>query len=378
MASNLVLCTSHGRQLEFGSKGASGSPFAFKAPQGHEVERILFGNIGNVLGIKTAPLVVTWPKDEVDMVRKSFAQAAQAFWPVLLKLSSQMGPRYSNYALLEGRRMGLQDLPNCSSGGAKPSGMSPPSHWDLSAMGGISASGTPNIDVVEIPLGQAEIGKLQQLLNASFQREQATGEEGLAPAGLKLKKASRLQNWPSWLGYTGRQAIIKEELRQLKPEGGGVESITDEMSAATLEALGAALDAEANVRWLFHGITPEAAERVGEREFDIDVAGCEDGMLYGRGIYLTEWCSRVDRSVPEGPEALRCMVLCRATLGNVLRDENVLPDKVRLINHCTGGDHHGVLGDRKERCPGCSRDFVVYDKDQVYPEYLLWYQRVYR
>jgi len=40
------------------------------------------------------------------------------------------------------------------------------------------------------------------------------------------------------------------------------------------------------------------------------------------------------------------------------------------------GAYHSVLGDR-EHARGTFREFIVYDDNQVYPEFLLWYRRLY-
>ncbi|CAD7968348.1 unnamed protein product [Amoebophrya sp. A25] len=39
--------------------------------------------------------------------------------------------------------------------------------------------------------------------------------------------------------------------------------------------------------------------------------------------------------------------------------------------------YHSVLGDR-EKCRRTFREFVVYDQAQVYPEWILWYERQYK
>eukprot|EP00443_Scrippsiella_acuminata_P049919 CAMPEP_0115417020 /NCGR_PEP_ID=MMETSP0271-20121206/23910_1 /TAXON_ID=71861 /ORGANISM="Scrippsiella trochoidea, Strain CCMP3099" /LENGTH=953 /DNA_ID=CAMNT_0002841397 /DNA_START=68 /DNA_END=2930 /DNA_ORIENTATION=+ len=384
LASSLTLCTSFGRQLDFGSKLASsqGAAFSFKAAEGLEVEQVLF-NGKTCTGIRTAPIVVNWPQDKVIEVKNAFLTAVQAFWPLLLSLSFKMGPKYGNYALLEGRRLGLKEF-GCArrrrDAAAGPTSIKPPGHWNLAAMGGEGLDGAPVRQVAEVTLKDAETARLQQLLSITFRAEKPSVEAPslvAAPTGLELVRASRLQNWRSWSGYAARQNEIRDELAELKRDDRASASIVDPMTASHLDSLGIHLDPDANCRWLFHGISAEAATRVLDPDFDIDTAGAEDGMLYGRGIYLTEWCSQVDKTVLEGADGLRCMLLCRATLGNVLRDDAMLPDKVQLIHQCTGGEHHSVLGDREERSPGSSRDFVVYDKDQVYPEFLLWYRRAY-
>ena len=40
------------------------------------------------------------------------------------------------------------------------------------------------------------------------------------------------------------------------------------------------------------------------------------------------------------------------------------------------GNYDGVLGDR-EKAVGTYREFVVFDERQIYPEYVVLYERVY-
>jgi len=386
IAATVVLCTNLGRELEYGTKlaGCQGEAFSFKAPEGTEIEEITFD--GNTCtGVKTAPILVTWPREQVEKVREALNLALQAFWPLLLSAAAKMGPKFGSYALLEGRRFGLKDLklPESEGSGARQVAgeVQPPSHWDLGVMGGLDTSGQPKTTAVQVELGTPELAMLQQLLSSTFVAERQAAEaaaQGMVhPIGLKLIRGVRLQNWPAWSGYKRRQQAIKEDLKSLEWDERASAIEADPVTASQLESLGIALDRDANCRWLFHGITSQAAARVSDPDFDIGMAGAEDGVLYGRGAYLAEYCSHVDRSVPEDDQGLRCLLVCRTMLGNLLRDDAVLPDKVHLIDLCTGGEYHGLLGDRSERCPGSLRDFVVYDKDQVYPEFLLWYRRAY-
>mmetsp|Transcript_84232 Transcript_84232/g.272290 ORF Transcript_84232/g.272290 Transcript_84232/m.272290 type:complete len:924 (-) Transcript_84232:326-3097(-) len=381
IAASIVLLTNQGRTLEFGSKlgSSQGAAFSFKAKNGEEIEQLKFAN-KTCTGINAAPVVVNWTPEQVKAVRNSFQTVMESFWPLLLDLGFKMGSKYGNYALLEGRRLGLNLAPPAGEVAVASGAAESPSHWDLAVMGVLGADGVPTKMVAEVNLGQMEVRRLQQLLGATFRPDGAKNEgpaEAVAPTGLELVRASRLQNSQSWSGYAARTAAIKEQVAASKKEGRSVVSLADPMSAAHLDSLGIRLDEDSNCRWLFHGISAEASKRILEAEFDIGTAGAEDGMLYGRGIYLTEWCGQVDRTVLEGAEGLRCMLLCRATLGSVYRDDAMLPDKVNLIHQCTGGEYHSLLGDREERSPGSTRDFVVYDRNQVYPEILLWYRRVY-
>mmetsp|Transcript_5374 Transcript_5374/g.16609 ORF Transcript_5374/g.16609 Transcript_5374/m.16609 type:complete len:945 (+) Transcript_5374:136-2970(+) len=380
LVASLTLCTSHGRELELGARTGRGDAFSFKAPEGEEVQDLKFDD-KSCQGVRTAPIRVSWPRDKVEEVRAAFCVAAEAVWPTLLCLSWRMGPRHGKYALLEARRLGLSE-------GAVPDDVQAeqevhratthPSHWDLSIMGGGLG---PDVEVGQVPLGEAELARLQGLLNVSYRTRGAAREAGtaVAPDGIELMRGSRLQSWQSWNRFAARQEAIRAELSDLKNAGQlAAVSVANPIMSAHLDTLGISLDSETRCTWLFHGIRPQAVEDVVQPDFDISKAGSEDGRLYGRGVYLSEWCSQVDKLLrPDGNSGLRCMLLCRVALGNVLLDTAILPDVVHLVSQCTSGQYHCVLGDREERCPGSTRDFVVYDKDQVYPEFLLWYRRVY-
>ena len=135
-------------------------------------------------------------------------------------------------------------------------------------------------------------------------------------------------------------------------------------------------DPETNTVWLFHGTNDEAAELITRGDFLVDKAGSNAGTLYGRGIYMAESCSKSDEYSKENADGLRCMLICRAVLGNVLYSDEVAPNVDSLVRQCLHGNYHSLLGDR-EKCRGTFREFIVYDDDQVYPELVVWYQRLY-
>ena len=70
------------------------------------------------------------------------------------------------------------------------------------------------------------------------------------------------------------------------------------------------------------------------------------------------------------------MLVCRVTLGHVHVDKSVLPDMAQIVRLWVEGKCHSVLANSAELADG-TQEFVVYDKDQVYPEFMLVYRRVY-
>jgi len=141
------------------------------------------------------------------------------------------------------------------------------------------------------------------------------------------------------------------------------------------------LDTDVNEVFLFHGTTPEAASSIAESAFNVDLAGIRTGMLYGSGIYFAEASSKADEYASCAPSGiykdLYGMLVTRVVCGNPRVDDKRIPDAEKLREACTepGRKYHSVVGDR-ERIRGTYREFVVYDNDAAYPEFVVIYSRI--
>lgn len=69
------------------------------------------------------------------------------------------------------------------------------------------------------------------------------------------------------------------------------------------------------------------------------------------------------------------MLLCRVTLGRVVYSDTVETDPRACEDACVKGKFHSILGDRK-KCRGTFREFVVFDEEQAYANYILAYRRI--
>lgn len=145
------------------------------------------------------------------------------------------------------------------------------------------------------------------------------------------------------------------------------------------------IDPRINEFYLFHGTKPKYVELITHNDFLLKMAGASAGTLYGRGVYLTESSTKADEyafrnagehaTVSMPPDGLRCILLCRAMLGRVRYNcEDQPADMHGLCQSVIKGPYHSVLGDRV-KVHGTYREFVVYDNNQLYPEYVLWYTR---
>jgi hypothetical protein len=139
-----------------------------------------------------------------------------------------------------------------------------------------------------------------------------------------------------------------------------------------------ARDPKVNEFFLFHGTNPSAAQSICESGFNVDLSGSNKGALYGPGVYLAESSAKADEYAGDDKEGiykgLFAMLLCRASLGNPIVNEEVQPDKEEITRLLQAHDKHSVLGDR-EKARGTYREFIVRDGRGVYPAYVIIYRR---
>merc|ERR1712166_742679 len=111
-----------------------------------------------------------------------------------------------------------------------------------------------------------------------------------------------------------------------------------------------ALEHDLNEVYLFHGTATRATVSIAKTDFNINLAGSSTGTMYGAGAYLGESITKADEYAKDEAggyyDGVFAALLCR------------------------------TCGDRSKTA-GTFRELVVYDNDQLYPEYIVFYQRVY-
>eukprot|EP00931_Biecheleriopsis_adriatica_P055973 TRINITY_DN33180_c0_g1_i1.p1 TRINITY_DN33180_c0_g1~~TRINITY_DN33180_c0_g1_i1.p1 ORF type:complete len:630 (+),score=113.82 TRINITY_DN33180_c0_g1_i1:115-2004(+) len=205
---------------------------------------------------------------------------------------------------------------------------------------------------------------------------QPDGDPGM-PSAYKVRRVIRVEDSDMWGRYVEkRDAIARlrggEELPQLDPP---VE--TDEVAdrySNTFEPLQNSL----NEVYLWHGTNVRAALSIAQDDFRIDLAGSGAGTMYGRGAYFGENCTKADEYATDEPggyyDGVFAMLLCRVCLGKyylTLERDTEAGEKI------ASGNFDSTVGDRRKKAD-TFREFVLYDRDAVYPEYIVLYTRVHR
>lgn len=109
----------------------------------------------------------------------------------------------------------------------------------------------------------------------------------------------------------------------------------------------------------------------------LSAGGCLIDPLQQDVSSLAECSSKADEYSDANPEFhRRHMLLCRATLGKFLYDNEVNPNLSSLLEKLQDKSrgYHSILGDRC-KAAGTYREFIIFDQDQIYPNYIIEYSR---
>mmetsp|Transcript_55619 Transcript_55619/g.120100 ORF Transcript_55619/g.120100 Transcript_55619/m.120100 type:complete len:583 (-) Transcript_55619:42-1790(-) len=208
------------------------------------------------------------------------------------------------------------------------------------------------------------------------------------PTGYNLKKVLRNQNLTLWHNFAVTRRSIASECasdrqREVAYADAPVESNCDLCSPT---------EPGCNDWRLFHGTSIKACRGICSTNFRLSLSGTgatwktpgEDkgSPLYGFGIYLAERITKADEySEPlpddEPDSGLCCALVVRCIGGKANIVESNEIDKHKLRSDVFDGPYHSVFGDRVKVLGKPYREIVVYDRDQIYPEYLLLYERRY-
>mmetsp|Transcript_58465 Transcript_58465/g.190661 ORF Transcript_58465/g.190661 Transcript_58465/m.190661 type:complete len:685 (-) Transcript_58465:152-2206(-) len=196
---------------------------------------------------------------------------------------------------------------------------------------------------------------------------------GDMPVGIRVLKAWRVEHGEMWRRYHN----FCQEIGRGRPL-----PCTDLIVRSSKELPWAArrrLRGEVNEVYLWHGSSPAAVQSIANGGFDLALCGSNVGSMFGRGVYLSECSSKADEySRDDGGGYFGgcfAMLLCRVVLG----ESQVLTEADYEAHHRVGPgcDFDSTVGDR-ESAVGTYREFVVSSQDQVYPEYAIVYERLYR
>ena len=125
-----------------------------------------------------------------------------------------------------------------------------------------------------------------------------------------------------------------------------------------------------NEKRLFHGTSPDAVDAICKENFDWRLNG-KNGNLYGDGCYFALEASYSHRYAEEDASKSRIMFLAKVLVGSYIKGNSRFrrpPPKQPSGNQ--GSDLYDSCVDDVSN----PKTFVVFDKNQFYPEYVIQYR----
>eukprot|EP00928_Gymnodinium_smaydae_P071776 TRINITY_DN55264_c0_g1_i1.p1 TRINITY_DN55264_c0_g1~~TRINITY_DN55264_c0_g1_i1.p1 ORF type:complete len:535 (+),score=111.44 TRINITY_DN55264_c0_g1_i1:83-1606(+) len=236
-----------------------------------------------------------------------------------------------------------------------------------------------------VPVSSEMLIRLQSLVDQTYSdvttrdRVRHSGS-WMVPRGFELKSAMRNENSRLYRKYLICKAELQMERRALdeNPESAAhlpeYRCFDDVVTTQAWEASDAdALDKSINEWYLWHGTSASAARNICVKDFKMMLAGSATGTLYGKGSYLAESITKADEYAKEESGCFT-VLLCRVLGGRVRYTDEREPDPDTLTKEVIEGPFDCVLGDRK-KVSGTYREFIVFDTEHLYPEYILTYTR---
>eukprot|EP00927_Polykrikos_kofoidii_P019180 TRINITY_DN1893_c1_g1_i3.p1 TRINITY_DN1893_c1_g1~~TRINITY_DN1893_c1_g1_i3.p1 ORF type:complete len:491 (-),score=65.50 TRINITY_DN1893_c1_g1_i3:120-1421(-) len=221
----------------------------------------------------------------------------------------------------------------------------------------------------------------QHLLESTWKETKTRDRNGDMPTGVTVKKVQRIEDPKMWNRfYLKRHELVVSRRGRCTPveildgsdatEGQVATALSLREDPFATTMLGPCMENMCEF-YLFHGTSPEGALGIVRQGFDLSRAGTSTGAMFGRGAYFAECASKADEYAREEElTGMYAILVCRVICGEMFRTTRALNEEIDRSTY------DGVLGDR-EASVGTYREFVVMTEDQVYPEFIVLYERVF-
>jgi len=238
-----------------------------------------------------------------------------------------------------------------------------PDYWE-------NAHGTDFSSIVPVPA--RHLACFQELFDKTHLKlwTRDRGKDKV-PRGYVVTAAYRNENCQLWRRHTICRSALLHGM-PVEPMDVKTTTVLSKWGDGVVESL----QPRCNEWYLFHGTSVHAAASICKAGFKMSFAGSHTGSLYGRGTYFAESVTKSDEySQASGPDGHYTVLLCRVLGGHVKYTDETEPDPEALVSACIEGPFNCVLGDR-EKCKGTFREFVAFDSEGLYPEYIIHYMRI--
>jgi len=206
---------------------------------------------------------------------------------------------------------------------------------------------------------------------------QVGGDPGL-PSDFQVKRVIRVEE----SGMFNRYIEKRDQIKKKRVEGAAACEVPDppfftsDWMEKNPKSELCKLDSSVNEVYLWHGTQVRVGLQIAMNDFNLTFAGSGAGTMYGKGLYFTESSTKADEYAKDEPgghyDGIRALLLCRVCVGKFYYTQDREPT---AIDKFTAGESDSTIGDRAKKV-NTYREIVVYNEDQVYPEYLVIYERL--
>ena len=197
-----------------------------------------------------------------------------------------------------------------------------------------------------------------------------------------VTKVQRVENDLLWKKYSIQRDLMSSRSNKSQEINPKIETNNEEWGMDLNH-----LESRVNESYLFHGTSKYVSEIIRFQGFDERVANLQG--YFGGGVYFAQNCSKSDEYCGQPPQSDCLMFLSRVLLGNgyvsLQVQKGLRRPPLMKINNSDGSERNGnelydcVIGEIKknnlEAFLPHYREFIVYDKNQAYPEFLISYTR---
>jgi len=216
------------------------------------------------------------------------------------------------------------------------------------------------------PLDEESVALLQRLMHSTC---------GDKKKHFRIVRAVRIENSAMWAAYQTEAAKIARRRGECQYAGKGEPSTLHALPSEGYSRIADELDPDICEAMMWHAASPGAALQISHDGFKIQHGAPTHGNRFGTGGYFCEQSDKADTYAGHGEGIYKdcyAMLLCRVVLGKqyhttAFRQEDASQQAMGIF-----GAHDSTLA---EPMGSSVREFVVFEDAQVYPEYVIVYER---
>ncbi|KAH3835074.1 hypothetical protein DPMN_108413 [Dreissena polymorpha] len=242
-----------------------------------------------------------------------------------------------------------------------------------------------------VDVDEDEFEAIATIVNQSWRADKHTlgrDAEGLAVlgyTGLDITEIKRVENLTLYEQYANKRQQIfcesgKAGLYPVLEKVPGIKNGQSTIKSLLNGEWADRLYAEVNEEYFLHGTKPENVESVYTQGLDPRLA---NKAVLGAAVYMAESSTKADQYADARNSRQTTgltLFLVRACLGNICRVTKCrqmrrppCTDSTCSVDECTHVERYDSVVEEEQYI---FREFVVYDRTQVYPEYVITYDRV--